>query len=113
MLHGTLLSACSRLSGVHQGVIRLWTEQKVTERTEFFSFEEATSQSAVAQSPHPHPPVWGAAIRSPESSLTRFCRTSESSERLLRARVGVASAGPEHWLRGLMPRGIMSSTGRV
>jgi alkanesulfonate monooxygenase SsuD/methylene tetrahydromethanopterin reductase-like flavin-dependent oxidoreductase (luciferase family) len=48
-----------------KAVIRLWTEQKVTEHTDFFAFRDATSQPAVVQSPHPA--VWGAAIRSPES----------------------------------------------
>jgi alkanesulfonate monooxygenase SsuD/methylene tetrahydromethanopterin reductase-like flavin-dependent oxidoreductase (luciferase family) len=60
-----LSTSRARFQACIQAVIRLWTEQKVTEQTEFFSFQEATSQPAVVQSPHP--PVWGAAIRSPES----------------------------------------------
>jgi alkanesulfonate monooxygenase SsuD/methylene tetrahydromethanopterin reductase-like flavin-dependent oxidoreductase (luciferase family) len=55
----------ARFEATIKAVIRLWTEQKVTEDTEFFAFQDATSQPAVVQSPHP--PVWGAAIRSPES----------------------------------------------
>ena len=46
-------------------VLRLWTEEKVTEDCEYFSFTDATSLPAVVQ--EPHPPVWGAAIVSPQS----------------------------------------------
>ncbi len=60
-----LSTSRARFQACIKAVIRLWTEQKVTEQTEFFSFAGATSQPAVVQSPHP--PVWGAAIRSPES----------------------------------------------
>jgi alkanesulfonate monooxygenase SsuD/methylene tetrahydromethanopterin reductase-like flavin-dependent oxidoreductase (luciferase family) len=60
-----LSSSHARFQACIKAVIRLWTEQKVTEQTEFFSFRDATSQPAVVQ--RPHPPVWGAAIRSPES----------------------------------------------
>jgi alkanesulfonate monooxygenase SsuD/methylene tetrahydromethanopterin reductase-like flavin-dependent oxidoreductase (luciferase family) len=46
-------------------VVRLWTEPAVTAHTDFFSFAGVTSTPAPVQAPHP--PVWGAAIRSPES----------------------------------------------
>jgi alkanesulfonate monooxygenase SsuD/methylene tetrahydromethanopterin reductase-like flavin-dependent oxidoreductase (luciferase family) len=48
-----------------RAVVRLWTESKVTEDSEFFSFAEATSLPAVLQSPHP--PLWGAAITTRQS----------------------------------------------
>jgi alkanesulfonate monooxygenase SsuD/methylene tetrahydromethanopterin reductase-like flavin-dependent oxidoreductase (luciferase family) len=60
-----LSTSRARFEACIKAVIRLWTEQKVSEHTEFFSFTEATSAPAVIQVPHP--PVWGAAIRSPES----------------------------------------------
>lgn len=46
-------------------VLRLWTEEKVTAESPFFSFQDATSLPPVVQ--QPHPPVWGAAIRSRQS----------------------------------------------
>jgi alkanesulfonate monooxygenase SsuD/methylene tetrahydromethanopterin reductase-like flavin-dependent oxidoreductase (luciferase family) len=58
-------SSRARFEACIKAVIRLWTEEKVTEQTDFFAFKDATSLPAVAQ--RPHPPVWGAAIRSPES----------------------------------------------
>lgn len=58
-------SSRDRFEATIRAVLRLWTEEKVTEDTEFFSFADATSLPPVVQSPHP--PVWGAAIRSPQS----------------------------------------------
>ncbi|WP_217569247.1 LLM class flavin-dependent oxidoreductase [Streptomyces sp. GbtcB7] len=55
----------ARYEATIDAVIRLWTEEKVDESTPFFSFRNATSQPPVVQ--RPHPPVWGAAVRSPES----------------------------------------------
>lgn len=55
----------ARYEATVKAVIRLWTEEKVTEDTPFFSFRDATSLPPVVQ--RPHPPVWGAAVRSPES----------------------------------------------
>jgi alkanesulfonate monooxygenase SsuD/methylene tetrahydromethanopterin reductase-like flavin-dependent oxidoreductase (luciferase family) len=46
-------------------VIRLWTEPSVTVETPFFAFRDAHSMPSPVQSPHP--PVWGAAVRSAES----------------------------------------------
>jgi alkanesulfonate monooxygenase SsuD/methylene tetrahydromethanopterin reductase-like flavin-dependent oxidoreductase (luciferase family) len=46
-------------------VVRLWTEQNVTVETPFFSFQNATSLPRPTQ--RPHPPVWVAAVMSPES----------------------------------------------
>ncbi|GGM34984.1 LLM class flavin-dependent oxidoreductase [Dactylosporangium sucinum] len=48
-----------------RAVLRLWTEDKVTEECEYFSYSDATSLPAVVQ--RPHPPVWGAAIVTPQS----------------------------------------------
>ena len=55
----------ARFEATIHAVLRLWTEQKVTEDNEFFSFRDATSLPPIVQ--RPHPPVWGAAIRSPQS----------------------------------------------
>ncbi len=46
-------------------VVKLWTEPEVSVDTPHFAFTGATSAPVVTQSPHP--PVWGAAIRSPQS----------------------------------------------
>jgi alkanesulfonate monooxygenase SsuD/methylene tetrahydromethanopterin reductase-like flavin-dependent oxidoreductase (luciferase family) len=48
-----------------EACVRLWTQDSVSEDTPFFRFENATSLPKVTQTPHP--PVWGAAVRSPES----------------------------------------------
>jgi alkanesulfonate monooxygenase SsuD/methylene tetrahydromethanopterin reductase-like flavin-dependent oxidoreductase (luciferase family) len=48
-----------------RATLRLWSEEKVTEDTPFFSFANATSLPPVVQ--RPHPPIWGAAIRSKQS----------------------------------------------
>lgn len=58
-------SSRDRFEATIRAVLRLWTEERVSEDTEFFSFTDATSLPPVVQ--NPHPPVWGAAIRSPES----------------------------------------------
>lgn len=46
-------------------ILRLWTESNVSEETPYFAFDQATSLPHPVQDPHP--PVWGAAIRSPQS----------------------------------------------
>lgn len=48
-----------------EAVRRLWTEEKVTEDTPFFAYRDATSLPAPVQ--QPHPPLWGAAVRTPET----------------------------------------------
>ncbi|HTI27845.1 MAG TPA: LLM class flavin-dependent oxidoreductase [Kutzneria sp.] len=48
-----------------RAVLRLWTEEDVTEQTPFFSYQGVTGLPRPTQ--HPHPPVWGAAVRTPES----------------------------------------------
>lgn len=55
----------ARYEATIDAVVRLWTEQNVDEETPFFSFRNANSLPHVTQ--QPHPPVWGAAVRSPES----------------------------------------------
>ncbi|MEU5266208.1 LLM class flavin-dependent oxidoreductase [Amycolatopsis sp. NPDC021455] len=60
-------------------VQRLWTETKVSERTPFFSYDDATSFPAPVQAPHP--PVWVAAIMSPRS----FSWAGEKGFKLLMA----------------------------
>lgn len=55
----------ARYEATIEAVVRLWTEQKVSEHTPFFSFDDATSLPPVVQ--RNHPPVWGAAVRSPET----------------------------------------------
>lgn len=46
-------------------VIRLWTEPSVSVETPFFAFQNAHSMPAPVQ--RPHPPVWGAAVRTADS----------------------------------------------
>lgn len=58
-------SSRARYEQTIRAVLRLWTEQKVSEDTEFFSYTDATSLPSVVQ--RPHPPVWGAAIVTPQS----------------------------------------------
>ncbi|KAA6224457.1 LLM class flavin-dependent oxidoreductase [Streptomyces albofaciens JCM 4342] len=55
----------ARYEATIEAVVRLWTEEKVSENTPFFSYTDATSLPPVTQ--RPHPPVWGAAVKSPES----------------------------------------------
>ena len=55
----------ARYEATIEAVVRLWTEENVTEDTPFFSFHDANSLPEPVQ--RPHPPVWGAAVRSPES----------------------------------------------
>jgi alkanesulfonate monooxygenase SsuD/methylene tetrahydromethanopterin reductase-like flavin-dependent oxidoreductase (luciferase family) len=55
----------ARFESTIEAVVRLWTEGDVTEETPFFSFRNANSTPTPVQTPHP--PVWGAAIRSPQS----------------------------------------------
>lgn len=54
-----------RFEATTQAMIRLWTREDVTEETPYFSYRNATSLPPVTQDPHP--PLWGAAVRSPES----------------------------------------------
>jgi alkanesulfonate monooxygenase SsuD/methylene tetrahydromethanopterin reductase-like flavin-dependent oxidoreductase (luciferase family) len=58
-------SSRARFEQTIRAVLRLWTESKVSEDGEFFSYTDATSLPAVVQ--QPHPPVWGAAIVTPQS----------------------------------------------
>jgi alkanesulfonate monooxygenase SsuD/methylene tetrahydromethanopterin reductase-like flavin-dependent oxidoreductase (luciferase family) len=46
-------------------ILRLWTQQDVNEDTPFFSYRNANSLPQPTQ--RPHPPVWGAAVRSRQS----------------------------------------------
>jgi len=54
-----------RYEATIEAVLRLWTEEKVTAATPFFEFRDATSLPPVLQ--RPHPPVWGAAVKAPET----------------------------------------------
>jgi alkanesulfonate monooxygenase SsuD/methylene tetrahydromethanopterin reductase-like flavin-dependent oxidoreductase (luciferase family) len=58
-------SSRARFEETIRAVLRLWTDEKVSEDGQFFSFVNATSLPSVVQ--QPHPPVWGAAIRSRQS----------------------------------------------
>lgn len=55
----------ARYEATIKAVLRLWSEDKVTEDTTFFAYTDATSLPPVVQ--RPHPPVWGAATRSRQS----------------------------------------------
>jgi alkanesulfonate monooxygenase SsuD/methylene tetrahydromethanopterin reductase-like flavin-dependent oxidoreductase (luciferase family) len=48
-----------------RAVRRIWTEEKVSEDTPFFSYQNVTGLPRPTQLPHP--PMWGAAVRTPES----------------------------------------------
>ena len=48
-------------------IVRLWTEPSVTMKTRFFELNEVSSTPKPLQSPHP--PIWGAAVMSPESVM--------------------------------------------
>lgn len=48
-----------------RAVRRIWTEEYVSERTAFFSYRDVTGLPRPTQLPHP--PMWGAAVRTPES----------------------------------------------
>jgi alkanesulfonate monooxygenase SsuD/methylene tetrahydromethanopterin reductase-like flavin-dependent oxidoreductase (luciferase family) len=61
----------ARYDAVVEAMIRLWTEEKVTEHTPYFSYQDATILPRPVQSPHP--PLWAAAVRADES----FIRTGE------------------------------------
>ncbi|MFE1765209.1 LLM class flavin-dependent oxidoreductase [Streptomyces angustmyceticus] len=54
-----------RFNDTIAAVLRLWTEEKVTAESPFFSFQDVTSLPTPVQKPHP--PVWGAAVRSRQS----------------------------------------------
>ncbi|HEX4063175.1 MAG TPA: LLM class flavin-dependent oxidoreductase [Streptosporangiaceae bacterium] len=55
----------ARFTDTVLAVRRLWTEEKVTERGEFFAYQDVTSLPQPTQ--QPHPPVWVAAVRSRQS----------------------------------------------
>ncbi|MGC0416016.1 LLM class flavin-dependent oxidoreductase [Embleya sp. AB8] len=55
----------ARYEATIAAVLRLWSQDKVTEDTRFFAYRDATSTPQVVQ--RPHPPVWGAATRSRQS----------------------------------------------
>jgi len=55
----------ARYEATIEAVVRLWTETNVSEDTPFFSYRDANSLPHPTQ--RPHPPVWGAAVKSPES----------------------------------------------
>jgi len=54
-----------RYSETIRTVIRLWTESRVTVNTPFFAFRNVRSLPQPVQ--QPHPPIWGAAVRSRQS----------------------------------------------
>ena len=54
-----------RFTTTIETVIKLWTETRVSVKTPFFAFENATSLPLPVQSPHP--PIWCAAVTSRES----------------------------------------------
>ncbi|MFI6849105.1 LLM class flavin-dependent oxidoreductase [Kitasatospora sp. NBC_00085] len=58
-------SSRERFEATIKAVLRLWTEENVTEDTPFFSYRDATILPRPTQTPHP--PVWAAAVRSAES----------------------------------------------
>jgi alkanesulfonate monooxygenase SsuD/methylene tetrahydromethanopterin reductase-like flavin-dependent oxidoreductase (luciferase family) len=61
----SLDSSRDRFESSIGAMIRLWTEEGVTEHTPYFSFSDATILPRPTQSPHP--PLWAAAVRTPRS----------------------------------------------
>ncbi|KWT63927.1 hypothetical protein ADL21_00845 [Streptomyces albus subsp. albus] len=59
----------ARFEATVQAVVRLWSEEGVTEETDYFRFRDATILPRPVQ--RPHPPVWVAAVKS-EESFTRI-----------------------------------------
>ncbi|WP_134662543.1 MULTISPECIES: LLM class flavin-dependent oxidoreductase [unclassified Amycolatopsis] len=55
----------ARYDATIKAVVRLWTEETVDEETPFFRYRGASSLPRPVQVPHP--PVWGAAVRSRQS----------------------------------------------
>ncbi|HEX6372879.1 MAG TPA: LLM class flavin-dependent oxidoreductase [Longimicrobium sp.] len=55
----------ARFEATIDAVVRLWTEPEVNVETPFFRLAAATSLPRPTQ--RPHPPVWCAAVRTPES----------------------------------------------
>jgi alkanesulfonate monooxygenase SsuD/methylene tetrahydromethanopterin reductase-like flavin-dependent oxidoreductase (luciferase family) len=55
----------ARFEATVDAVVRLWTEQGVDAETPFFRYRGATVLPRPTQ--RPHPPVWCAAVRTPES----------------------------------------------
>jgi alkanesulfonate monooxygenase SsuD/methylene tetrahydromethanopterin reductase-like flavin-dependent oxidoreductase (luciferase family) len=53
-------TSADRFRATVEAVLRLWTEENVTEKTDFFSYSGATSYPRPTQTPHP--PVWAAAL---------------------------------------------------
>lgn len=54
-----------RYEATIKAVTDLWTQSSSSADTPYFSYRDATSLPPVTQ--RPHPPVWGAAVKSPES----------------------------------------------
>jgi alkanesulfonate monooxygenase SsuD/methylene tetrahydromethanopterin reductase-like flavin-dependent oxidoreductase (luciferase family) len=54
-----------RFEASADAVVRLLSEEKVTEDTPYFSFRDATILPRPTQ--QPHPPIWAAAVRNPRS----------------------------------------------
>jgi alkanesulfonate monooxygenase SsuD/methylene tetrahydromethanopterin reductase-like flavin-dependent oxidoreductase (luciferase family) len=66
-----------RFEATLAAVVRLWTERDVSVETPWFSFQQATTLPRPVQ--QPHPPVYVAAVRTPES----FVRIGELGHGLL------------------------------
>jgi alkanesulfonate monooxygenase SsuD/methylene tetrahydromethanopterin reductase-like flavin-dependent oxidoreductase (luciferase family) len=58
-------SSHDRFQSSVNAMIRLWTEEGVTEHTPYFSYSGATILPRPTQAPHP--PLWAAAVRTPRS----------------------------------------------
>ncbi|GGM60959.1 monooxygenase [Longimycelium tulufanense] len=73
-----------RFEATVAAVVRLWTEEDVTEKTDFFSFSDATILPRPTQ--QPHPPVYVAAVKTDAS----FVRVGQLGHGLLITPSGLA-----------------------
>jgi alkanesulfonate monooxygenase SsuD/methylene tetrahydromethanopterin reductase-like flavin-dependent oxidoreductase (luciferase family) len=79
-----------RFEATIKAVSRLLGEERVTENTEYFSFEDATILPRPVQAPRP--PFWIAAVKTPES----FVRIGELGYGLLITPAGTTALDLEH-----------------
>ena len=107
----------ARFADTLLAVRRLWTEETVTEKGEFFAYQDVTSLPRPTQ--QPHPPVWVAAVRSrqsfswiaeqgfgllvtPPPKLDELIRTAEMVQ------VYLETFADAHGQRGAQPRVALS-----
>jgi alkanesulfonate monooxygenase SsuD/methylene tetrahydromethanopterin reductase-like flavin-dependent oxidoreductase (luciferase family) len=108
-------SSQDRFAASVAAMIRLWTQEDVTEDTPYFSFSHATILPRPTQSPHP--PLWAAAVRTPRSfewigrmGLGLLLTPTLTAMSALREQMQMyrAAFAAAHWDTGLRPRVALS-----